>query len=127
MKITVSELRQLIRETLEEIGGPKGKLRPVRGDGGRKVKLGKIEDENKELSAFEAEQLFPGATAAWAEVAPEMFPDEYIFPDPIAVKRNTFWSKVGDQLRVASKNNPQHELMVWDPSRQDWFDLEPTG
>lgn len=129
MRITYGELRRIIREvieetnTIDEIGGPKGKLRQVRGSGGRKVKLGKIEDENRELSAAEAETEFPESVDAWAEIVPHLFP-EFPFDDPRSIIRGSAFFKIGPELRVAFKSHPQHELMKWSPERMDWFDID---
>lgn len=123
MKIKICELRQVIREVLEEIGGPSGGLRRVRGPGGRQVKLGKIEEENRELSPAEADHLFPGAVEAWTEVVPDMYPD-FPFHDPFSIRKGTLWFKIGDKLKVSFKDLPQVELAVWDPVREDWFPLE---
>lgn len=123
MQIKIGELRQVIREILEEMRGPSGGLRQVRGPGGRQVKLGKIEEENRELSTIEAEHLFPGSTDAWAEVVPDMYPD-FPFHDPFAIKKQTAWFKIGDQLRVAFKMLPEVEVAVWNQQNEDWFPLD---
>ncbi len=109
-----------------EIGAPTGKLRPVRGGGGRQHKIGKVEDENRELSPVEAERMFPGSTEAWAEVVPDMYPD-FPFDDPMVIKNRSLWFKIGSELRVAFADMPQVELASWDPSRQDWFPIEEVG
>jgi hypothetical protein len=106
------------------LGHRKGKLRPVRGGGGRQVKLGKVEDENQELSPVQAENMFPGSTEAWAEVVPDMFPEFPFADDPQVIKARTLWFKIGSQLRVAFADMPQVELATWDPTREDWFPLE---
>jgi hypothetical protein len=126
MKTTLGELRQVIAETLLEFGAPKGNLRAVRGGGGRQHKIGKIEDENRELSVVEAEREFPGSTDAWAEIVPEMYP-EFPFDDPQVIKQRSAWFKIGSTLRVAFADMPQVELMQWSPERQDWFDVEEPG
>lgn len=123
MKISVKHLRKLIRETLEEFGGPSGGLRRVRGGSGQQHKIGKVEEENKQLSTFEAEELFPGSTDAWTEIVPELFPD-FPFDDPMSIKKHSMWFKIGSQLRVAFEEMPQLELASWDPEREDWIELE---
>jgi hypothetical protein len=121
MKTTIGELRRVIGDVMSEIGSLSGKLRPTK-DGGRQYKIGKIEDENRELSVVEAERMFPGSTDAWAEIVPEMYPD-FPFTDPKIIKQRSAWFKIGSDLRVAFADMPQIELMQWSPERQDWFDL----
>lgn len=122
MKIKISELRQIIRETLDEIGGPSGSIRGSnKSSSGRKVKLGKIEEENKELSPFEAESRFPGSTEAWADIVPELFPDFPFAHDRVSIVRGSLWFKVGDKLQVSFKDLPQLELASWDQHAQDWI------
>lgn len=123
MQIKLGDVRRIIAEALCEFGAPKGKLRVVRGGGGRQHKIGKIEDENRELSVVEAERMFPGSTEAWAEIVPELFP-EFPFDDPMVIKNRSAWFLIGSHLRVAFADMPQVELMQWDPERQDWFDIE---
>jgi hypothetical protein len=124
MKYTVKTLKEAIRDALTELGPIKGGLRTSQK--GEKVrqqyKIGKVEDENRELSAFEAEQLFPGSTSAWVEVVPELYPD-FPFNDPFSIKKGTLWFKLGDRLRVTFQDMPQAELAEWDPEREDWFEL----
>lgn len=87
-------------------------------------RIGKIEDENRELSFAEAEQMFPGSTDSWVEVVPDLYPD-FPFPEyPIAIKRGSSFFKIGDKLRVAFKEMPQIELAQWEPDRDDWVELE---
>lgn len=116
----VRTLRKFIREAvLNEITGG---LRKTTGK--PQHRIGKIDDENRELSFAEAEMMFPGSTNAWTEVVPELFP-EFPFPDqPIAIKRGSSFFKIGDDLRVAFKEMPQIELATWDPSREDWIEIE---
>jgi hypothetical protein len=123
MKTTLGEVRRLIAKVMTEIGSPTGSLRRVRGGSGRQVKLGKIEDENRELSPAQVESMFPGAADAWAEVVPDMFPD-FPFDDPQVIKARSLWFKIGSQLRVTFAEAPQIELAFWDDNRQDWFPLE---
>jgi len=123
MKTTVGELRSTIKSVILEIGNPTGRLRGVRTGGGRQYKIGKTDDENRELSAIEAEREFPGSTEAWAEIVPLDYP-EYPFKDPRVIKSRSVWFRIGGELRVAFEENPQMELMKWSPSRQDWFDID---
>ena len=90
---------------------------------GQRYKIGKIDDENFEMSSLQAETMFPGSTDAWVEVVPDIFPD-YPFDDPIAIKMHTMWIRTGDQLRVAFTDQPNVELAYWDASRMDWFPIE---
>ena len=124
MRTTVGQLRMLVKEVLTEMNGPRGGLRPVRGGSGRQYKLGKIEDENKELSTAEAESMFPDSTEAWAEIVPSTFPDFPYDFDARTIKHKTAWFKVGGELHAAFKDMPQVELMKWDPQRLDWFPLD---
>jgi len=129
MKTTVGQLRVLIKEALNEMNGPRGGLRRVRGPGGLKHKLGKIEDENRELSSIEAEMEFPESTEAWTEIVPEFFPD-FPFDDARAIKKHSAWYRINGKLRVAFKDipdMPQVELMQWDSRLDDWVDLEESG
>lgn len=120
MRITVARLKTLIREALDEISGP---LRQVRDGGKQQYKVGKVEDENRELSFAEAEQLFPNSTNAWAEIVPELFPD-FPFQDPRAIKMKSLFFKIGSELTVAFEEQPQLELAKWDPMREDWIENE---
>jgi hypothetical protein len=112
-------LREFVKKTITEISGG---LRRVRDGGRPQYKIGKVEDDNVELSFSEAEQMFPGATMAWAEIVPELYPD-FPFDAPIAIKKGSSWFRIGDKLRVAFKDMPQIELAEWDPSREDWIEL----
>ena len=123
MQTTLGNLRRVIAEVLSEIGSPKGALRKP-GSGGRQFKIGKIEDENKELSTTQAETLFPGSTEAWAEVVPDMYPDFPFADDPQVVKSRSVWFQIGSELRVAFADMPQIELATWNPDREDWFPLD---
>lgn len=125
MRTTLGEVRRYISQALNEFGTPSGSLRKTKS-GGRQFKIGKVEDENRELSTGEAETLFPGSTDAWAEIVPELYPD-FPFDDPRAIKHSSAWFKIGDKLRVAFKQAPQVELAVWDPERADWFELEQAA
>lgn len=130
MKITLNELRQIIKKILIEArGAPVGALRPVkkgeRSGSGQKFRIGKTEDENRELSTFEAESMFPGSTDAWAEIVPNEFP-EFPFTDPVAINRQSAWFKIGNELRVAFKAAPGAELAKWLPTLQDWVDMDST-
>lgn len=120
MKITVAKLKTIIREALDEISGP---LRQVRDGGRQQYKIGKVEDENRELSFAEAEQLYPGSTGTWAEIVPDLFPD-FPFTDPRAIKMKSLFFKIGDKLTVAFEDQPQIELATWDPERDDWIENE---
>lgn len=123
MKITVGKLKQLIKEAVNEISGP---LRQVRDGGRQQYKIGKVDDDNRELSFAEAEQLFPGSTNAWAEIVPEIFPD-YPFDDPRAIKMHSLFFKIGQDLTVAFEEQPQVELAKWDPVREDWIETDFTS
>lgn len=110
----------------EKFGSISGSLRKTKTGGRQQFKIGKVDDENLELSTVQAESMFPGATDAWAEVVPDMFPDYPFADDPQVVKARTLWFKIGDQLRTSFSEMPQMELAAWDPDREDWFPLE-TG
>ena len=113
-------LRALIKEILSE-AGLSGKLRSVRGK--QQYKIGRVPEDNQELSSFEAESQFPGSTDTWTQIVPEMYP-EFPFTNPRVIKQRSAWFRIGNRLRVAFADMPQVELMEWDPSRQDWFDIE---
>ena len=121
MRVSIKQLRSTIHECINEINGPSGGLRRVRGSGGQQHRLGKIEDENRELSFSEAEMLYPGSTNAWAEIVPEMFP-EFPFHEPSVIKKRSLFFKIGDKLTVAFADQPQIELATWDAVRDDWFE-----
>jgi len=123
MKTTWGKVRQLLAEALNEFGTPSGGLRKTK-PGGRQFKLGKVEEENQELSTAQVEHMFPGAADAWAEVVPDMFPDYPFADDPQVIKARSLWFKIGQQLRVSMAEMPQVELATWDPHRDDWFPLE---
>ena len=123
MKTTLGEVRHLIAEALNEFGSPSGAVRKTKS-GGRQFKIGKVEEENSELSAAHAEMMFPGSTDAWAEVVPDMYPEFPFADDPQVVKSRSLWFKIGTQLRVAFAEMPQVELATWDPTREDWFPIE---
>jgi hypothetical protein len=137
MKTTVKQLKELIREVMQEgqWGTPTGSIRGSknpRTPGGRQVKAGKIEDTNKKLSTTEVESMFPGAVAAWTEVVPELFPEYPVVQTfktdpnpralPDAIKNSTLWTKIGDTLRVGFKDMPQLDVAKWDPSMEDWVE-----
>lgn len=94
--------------------------------GGRQFKIGRVEDENHELSTAQVEHMFPGAVDAWVEVVPDMYPDFPFADDPQVIKARSLWFKIGKQLRVAFAEAPQIELATWDPVREDWFPLEAS-
>ena len=123
MLTTYGDLRRLINEALNEIGSPTGGMRKAR-PGGRQFKIGKIEDENQELSTVQAESQFPGSTEAWAEVVPDMFPEFPFADDPSVIKSRSSWFKIGSELRVAFSDMPQIELARWDQTNEDWFPLD---
>jgi hypothetical protein len=123
MKATWGDVRRTICEALDEIGSLKGSLRKAK-PGGRQFKIGKVEEENQELSTTQAESMFPGSTEVWAEVVPDMFPDFPFAADPQVIKSRSLWFKIGGQLRVAFADMPQIELASWDPQREDWFPIE---
>jgi hypothetical protein len=119
---SIRALRTLIREMLQE-AGLTGSLRKAKGK--PQYKIGKVDDENQELSWIEAEAAFPGSTDAWAEIVPEVYP-EFPFTEPNVIKRRTLWFRIGNKLRVAFSDMPQIELMEWDPAREDWMELDPV-
>lgn len=123
MRTTLGAIRQLLGQTLNEMGPISGGIRKTKG-GGRQYKIGKVESENRELSTAEAESLFPGSTDAWAEVVPDMYPEFPFADDPQVVKTRSLWFKIGSQLRVTFADMPQIELASWDQEREDWFPLE---
>lgn len=77
-----------------------------------------------ELSTIQVDEMFPGATEAWAEVVPDLFPDYPFADDPKAVLMHSLWFKIGPQLRVAFTEMPQMELATWDEDRDDWFPID---
>jgi len=123
MKTTWGKVRRRLNEALNEFGPISGSLRKTK-PGGRQFKIGKVEDENRELSVVEAEREFPGSTDAWTEVVPDMFPDFPFADDPQVVKSRSLWFKIGPQLRVSFADMPQIELAHWDPQREDWIPTE---
>jgi len=122
MRTTIGELRVLVRKVLLEMSGPRGKLRPSKG--GRQYKIGKVEDENRELSSVEAEHMFPDSTEAWAEIAPGLYPEFPYDPDSRTVKRKTTWFMIGNELQAMIQDVPDAEPMKWDPQRMDWFPID---
>lgn len=140
MKITIQELRSIIKDVLIEgrWDGPTGKLRTSknpRSAPSRQVKAGKIEDQNRELSTTEVESMFPGAVDAWAETAPELYDmfqsEKDLWGDQPEVMRKkvaekTFWAKIGDSLRVGFKEEPSITLAKWEPEagagEGDWIE-----
>jgi hypothetical protein len=127
MKLTVNQLRTLIEQTVVEVGELRGGLRKAGDSKGRKFKIGKVEDENRELSFSEAELLFPESTEAWAEIVPEYFPDFPFATDPLAVKRNSLFFKEGEKLTVACIDFPQITLATWDSRIKDWILTDDLG
>lgn len=139
MKLTVKQLKSVIRNVLHEsrwdapVGGLRASKNP-RSAGGRQVKAGKVEEENRELSPIEVEDLFPGAVEAWVESAPEMYdifePEKELWgTDPEIMKKKvtekTFWAKIGDSLRVGFKEEPTITLAKWNSSmgeEGDWVE-----
>lgn len=120
MKLTVKQLKAFINEAVvKEIGNISGGLR--KASKGRQFKIGKVEDENRELSFSEAELLFPESTEAWAEIVPEYFPEFPFADDPLAVKRNSVFFKEGNKLTVAAAELPQITLATWDSNMKDWI------
>lgn len=117
----------MIEEALVmELGSLSGRLRSPGGRGSRQqYKIGKVEEENRELGLTQVYNLFPGAAEAWAEVAPELFPDHPFSDDPQSMLSSSLWFSIGGQLRVAFREMPQMELAEWDPGRDDWIELEP--
>lgn len=122
MKLRVKEIRHIIENALVELGPIRGGLRRVRSGGKQQYRVGKIEDENQELSTGQAEMMFPGSTDAWAEVVPHLFPD-FPFDDPVAIKKSTAWFKIKGELRTAFQAAPQIELAAWNPQKEDWVEL----
>lgn len=124
MRITLGELRQIVSETvLTEFGPIRGGLRSSHSSAGKKPRynMGKVEDENRELSFSEVESTFPGAVDAWTEIVPVEFPDFPFADDPYVVRRRSVFFKEGDKLTVAAQHMPQITLATWDPAREDWF------
>ena len=130
MKITEERLRNLIKEIAINEMGPKGAIRWDRSGRKKQYKIGKVEDENRELSATEVESMFPGAVDAWVEVGPEIYPD--LVPDigefdprdqrHMFVKESVFFLENG-VLVVSGKAMPTFTLMRWDPQAEDWFEI----
>lgn len=111
----------MIREAINE--NIRGGLRRVRDGKKQQFNTGYVEDENKELSFFEAELAFPGSTGAWAEIVPELFPD-FPFTDPSVIKRKSLFFRIGNKLRVSFESVPQLELAEWDSKKEDWVELD---
>jgi hypothetical protein len=130
MHVRLSELRKFIRSQLGEANwtlGPSGALRTSSnfGEKTKDYRVGHVEgDENKEITAFEANTSFPGKPAdAWCEIVPYLFPD-FPFDDPVAIKRNSLFFKIGDTLTVAFKDAPTVELASWNPQKEDWIEAD---
>lgn len=122
MKMLLGEVRRIIADMLVLEYGPKGKIRKASGK--PQYKIGKVEDENQELSLAQVDSQFPGASDAWAEVVPDMFPEHPFADDPQAILMKTLWFRIGPELRVAFEEMPQLEVASWDPDREDWFPIE---
>lgn len=123
MKTTIKELREEIRSVLKEFGSPSGKLRRPGRNSGNKTqhKIGYIPDENRELSASEANVIFKGSVDVWCEVANDI--SEEFSTDPIVVRRRSSFFQVGDKLRVTLEREPSIELAQWEPAIEDWKQL----
>lgn len=110
---------------LNEFGTPTGKLRRPGRNSGNKTqhKIGFIQDENRQLSAWDANRIFPGSVDAWLEVANEISPE--FSTDPVVIRRRSAFFQIGDKLRVALERNPQVELAEWRAGAEgnDWFEL----
>ena len=111
----------MIKDAMSENFG--GALRTYRGGGKKQFNPGFVQDENREISFSEAEQMFPDSTNAWAEIVPSLFP-EFPFDDPRTIKMKSLFFLIGGKLRVTFDNMPQVELAEWDPDKQDWVELE---
>lgn len=129
MKLDITILRKMIKQSLNEFHTPSGGLRrPSRsGSGKTQYHIGKVEDENRELSSFEAEELFPGSVEAWVEIVPELWPEAPIMFDPISIKRGTLFFKEGNKLTAAFQTMPQIQLATWDENKQDWIESDFTS
>jgi len=128
MKLTLEQLRKEIRNALNEYGAPKGKLRKPGQNSGSRVqyKIGFTPDDNRELSAFDANRIFKGSVDAWCEVANE-FSDEFS-TDPVVVRKRSAFFQIADKLRVALERAPAHEIAQWEPTmgepgEGDWIDV----
>ena len=129
MKLTLEQLRKEIRNALNEYGAPRGKLRKPSTKSANRMhyKPGFTQDENRELSAFDANHIFPGAVDAWCEVANE-FSDEFS-ADPVVCRKRSAFFQIGDKLRVALERDARNEIAEWHPemgggeSSGDWIDI----
>lgn len=124
MITSLKELRQAIRECINEYGAPTGKLRKPgsRASGKTQYKIGWVQDENEELSSYTANQRYPGSVDIWCEVVSEIAP-EFPFKDDFSIRKHSLFFRIGNQLRVALDTDPQHELATWNQDAQDWFEL----
>jgi hypothetical protein len=128
MKMSLNELRAIIRDVLlKEFNTPSGGLRKVRQGGRQQFKIGKVEDENRELSSIEANELFPGSVDAWIEIVPELWSDAPIMMDPISIRKGTLFFKEGNKLTAAFQDVPQIQLATWDEAKQDWIENDFTN
>lgn len=128
MKIKINELRQIIQNVLVEFGPISGGLRKVANNGRQQYKIGKVEDPNRELSAFEANDLFPGSVDAWCEIVPEIWPDAPLVDfDPRTIKAGSVFYKEGDKLTAAFQSMPTIKLAEYDPMKEDWIETDFTA
>lgn len=129
MRLTATILRRMIKKTLNEFHSPSGSLRrpASKSSGKTQYHIGKIEDQNKELSSFEAEEIFPGSVEAWVEIVPELWPNAPVMLDPISIKRGTLFFKEGNTLTAAFQSMPQIQLAKWDANKQDWIENDFTN
>lgn len=131
MRITLNELRQIIRKELAArlIEARPGGLRTSQKmkdspHSGRHFKIGKAAPEEVgEIDPIDVELKYPGAMEAWIEIVPELFPEFPFADDPVAIRRGTMWINNKGKLHAAFKENPNLELAEWSPEREDWFDL----
>lgn len=123
MKIKLQELKQIIHSVLKEFGPISGGLRKASGK--PRYHIGKIEDQNKELSAFEANELFPGAVDAWVEIVPEIWPEApFVDFDPRTIKTGSIFYKEGNKLTASFATMPNIKLAEYDPQKEDWIETD---
>jgi hypothetical protein len=124
MKIKLNELRKIIREVLTEFGPIRGGLRKT-SNSRQQYKIGKVEDPNRELTAFEANELFPGSVDIWCEIVPELWPDAPLVDfDPRTIKSGSVFFKEGNGLSAAFATMPELKLAEYDPVKEDWIEID---
>lgn len=126
MKIKLRELRSMIHNVLiNEFGPIRGGLRKTSGK--PRYNTGYVEDVNRELSASEADSLFPGSVEAWCEIVPELWSEAPLADfDPRTIRLGSVFFKEGNKLTAAFESMPTIKLAEWDSQKQDWIETDFT-